>query len=98
MLTLFQILFGDDWDVLMDDCEVKPPFCTKRFFDEVTGMEMSYGDCGSAFAPAYFISFIVICQFTMINLFVGACPHDPSDSTCELCLVCVQAERDCASC
>ena len=50
---------------------MSPPDCTKRFIDAETGLELSYGDCGSEFAPFYFLSFIVVCKFTMINLFVG---------------------------
>lgn len=69
MMTLFQIMFGEEWHVLMDDCLVQPPYCTKRFV--VDGKELSYGDCGSSFAPVYFLAFIVCCNFTMINLFVG---------------------------
>lgn len=51
---------------------MQPPYCTKRFV--VDGKELSYGDCGSSFAPVYFLAFIVCCNFTMINLFVGTSP------------------------
>ena len=71
MLTLWQILFGDDWMYIMDDCNIAEPYCTFRATDPVTGEELSYGDCGSPYSPLFFILFIVTCNWTMMNLFVG---------------------------
>jgi hypothetical protein len=41
------------------------PECTPKF------PGFSYGDCGSVFAPAYFVLFFLVCKFTTVNLFVG---------------------------
>ena len=72
MMTLFQIMFGDEWMFLMDDCSIEPPFCTEAFPDPHDPTKLlSYGDCGSAFAPVYFICYILLCTCTMLNLFVG---------------------------
>jgi len=71
MLTLFQIIFGDEWHELLDDCQLLEPECTRRFIDPGTGEELSYGDCGSWYAPIYYMFYILLCTFTMINLFVG---------------------------
>lgn len=28
-MTLFQVLFGDEWHLLMEDCSLRPPYCTQ---------------------------------------------------------------------
>lgn len=65
LLTLWQVLFGDDWMYMMDDCMVSEPSCTGQFEG------LSYGDCGSMISPIFFVTFKVIGQWTMINLFIG---------------------------
>ncbi|KAJ1490946.1 hypothetical protein T484DRAFT_1776292 [Baffinella frigidus] len=70
MMTLFQVLFGDEWHQLMEDGLIAEPLCTQRF-KTLEGVEMNYGDCGSSFAPYFFLIFIIVCNFTMLNLFVG---------------------------
>lgn len=32
---------------------------------------MSYGDCGSPFSPIYFLTYMIVCKWTMINLFIS---------------------------
>ena len=71
ILTLIQILFGDQVEKLVDDCGIKPPFCTNEYIDPLTGLSVGYGDCGSDYAVLFFVSFTVICDFTCMNLFVG---------------------------
>jgi hypothetical protein len=65
MLTLYQMMFGDEWMEIMDDCRVQYPECTPVFPGH------TYGDCGSSFAPLYFVLFFLVCKFTTVNLFVG---------------------------
>jgi len=69
-LTLFQILFGDEWHDLMEDCALQPPYCTPNFVAH-DGRILSYGDCGLAYSPVFFLCFKVLCEFTILNLFVG---------------------------
>lgn len=67
MVVLFQIVQGDDWQLMMHDVMVQPPFCTEQFDG------LSYGDCGTGFAAAalMFISFKLIAEFVLMNLFIG---------------------------
>lgn len=51
--------------MILDDCWVGYPQCTNRHDGKL------YGDCGSPFAPVFFLGYIIVCKATMINLFVG---------------------------
>jgi len=57
MIMLFRISTGEDWNRIMFD--------TMRTEDCIPGET-----CGTMWAPAYFISFILICTYIMLNLFV----------------------------
>ncbi|CDW88937.1 cation channel family protein [Stylonychia lemnae] len=57
MLTLFRISTGEDWNNVMYDT-MNPKNCAFKT------------DCVSSFAPIYFISFVLICSYVMLNLFV----------------------------
>uniref|UniRef100_A0A1A8FDB8 Sodium leak channel NALCN n=2 Tax=Nothobranchius korthausae TaxID=1143690 RepID=A0A1A8FDB8_9TELE len=64
--VLFRIVTGEDWNKIMHDCMVQPPFCTpdKRRYWET--------DCGNyAGALIYFCSFYVIIAYIMLNLLVA---------------------------
>ena len=57
MLMLFRISTGEDWNMVM--------------YDTMDKGNCKFGtQCVSAFAPLYFISFVLICTFVMLNLFV----------------------------
>lgn len=74
IITAYQIVTGDEWMMIMDDCSVVPPMCTPIFDSTVhgyNGPDMSFGDCGSEFSPVYFISFKLIGEAIMLNLFIG---------------------------
>jgi hypothetical protein len=71
MLTLIQILFGDELEKIVDDCGIQPPLCTKAQENAIPGSPLGYGDCGSEFSILFFVAFTVICDFTCMNLFVG---------------------------
>uniref|UniRef100_A0A3B4U5C3 Sodium leak channel, non-selective n=1 Tax=Seriola dumerili TaxID=41447 RepID=A0A3B4U5C3_SERDU len=66
--VLFRIVTGEDWNKIMHDCMVQPPFCTPdkhRYWET---------DCGNyAGALIYFCSFYVIIAYIMLNLLVGRC-------------------------
>jgi len=62
---LFRIVTGEDWNKIMHDCMVQPPYCTP---------ENNYWetDCGNFTASlVYFCSFYVIITYIVLNLLVG---------------------------
>lgn len=65
----------DEWVDLMNDASITPPFCTEKFDSRSSygylGVNFSWGDCGSAFAPIIFVSLKLICEAVMLNLVVG---------------------------
>ncbi|XP_072434162.1 sodium leak channel NALCN isoform X3 [Chiloscyllium punctatum] len=64
--VLFRIVTGEDWNKIMHDCMVQPPFCTP---DDENYWET---DCGNyAGALMYFCSFYVIIAYIMLNLLVA---------------------------
>ncbi|RXM31239.1 hypothetical protein EOD39_7203 [Acipenser ruthenus] len=64
--VLFRIVTGEDWNKIMHDCMVQPPFCTPddhRYWET---------DCGNyAGALMYFCSFYVIIAYIMLSLLVA---------------------------
>ncbi|XP_060129352.1 LOW QUALITY PROTEIN: sodium leak channel NALCN [Zootoca vivipara] len=64
--VLFRIVTGEDWNKIMHDCMVQPPFCTP---DNRTYWKT---DCGNyAGALMYFCSFYIIIAYIMLNLLVA---------------------------
>jgi len=60
VLTLFRITTGESWNGLMHDCMIQPPECTAG------------EDCGMPYvAVLYFVSYVVLSAFLMLNLFVA---------------------------
>ncbi|KAL4505974.1 hypothetical protein ABPG72_013735 [Tetrahymena utriculariae] len=57
MITLFRCSTGENWYQFMFDCG--------KTSDCVEGK-----DCGSPFSTLFFISFVLICSFIMLNLFI----------------------------
>ena len=58
MITLLRISTGEEWNRIMEDCQL-------------TGIECSPGrTCGSKLAPIYFFSFVIVCSYVMLNLFI----------------------------
>ncbi|XP_056321444.1 sodium leak channel non-selective protein isoform X2 [Danio aesculapii] len=66
IIVLIRIVTGEDWNKIMHDCMVQPPFCTPdkhRYWET---------DCGNyAGALIYFCSFYVIIAYIMLNLLVA---------------------------
>jgi hypothetical protein len=61
-LVLFQIMSGDDWHLLMTDCMVTTPACSKK---------PGASDCGSPVGSViYFITYVILVVFVFVNLFV----------------------------
>ena len=67
MKVLYQILVGEEWQDLMAECSIEPPFCTKQFDG------YSFGDCGNGtiLTPIFFVVVKVLCQLMVLNLLVG---------------------------
>ncbi|XP_063838880.1 sodium leak channel NALCN [Ostrinia nubilalis] len=62
---LFRIVTGEDWNKIMHDCMVAPPFCTPADNYWET-------DCGNFTASlAYFCTFYVIITYIVLNLLVA---------------------------
>lgn len=57
-LLLFSISTGEDWNLIMFDCSRTPPACEPG------------RTCGNGLAPAYFIAFILLVTYVMLNLFI----------------------------
>jgi hypothetical protein len=62
LLLLFQVLTGDDWSAIMSDCRASP---------ESSSCTVEEGNCGTAAAIPYFVSFQVLGSFVMLNLVVA---------------------------
>merc|ERR1740117_1026389 len=62
LLLLFQVLTGDDWAAIMSDCRASP---------ESSSCTVEEGNCGTAAAIPYFVSFQVLGSFVMLNLVVA---------------------------
>ena len=61
LLTVFRMATGESWNGIMHDCMVQPPDC-----------DAEADECGSpAMALIYFVSFQLIGQFIMLNLFIA---------------------------
>lgn len=62
---LFRIVTGEDWNKIMHDCMIQPPYCTPADNYWET-------DCGNFTASLiYFCSFYVIITYIMLNLLVA---------------------------
>ncbi|XP_076454223.1 sodium leak channel NALCN-like [Babylonia areolata] len=65
IMLLFRIVTGEDWNKIMHDCMVQPPFCTP-------GGNFWETDCGNYHASIiYFCTFYVIITYIVLNLLVA---------------------------
>lgn len=60
---LLRAATGENWQLVMAGCQLKPPLCDPDANDGST--------CGSIAAIPYFISFVCLCTFLVVNLFVA---------------------------
>ena len=54
---MFVMTTGESWNYFMYDAWTWGPYCTEGY------------NCGSQYAPVFFIAFVMTVQFVMINLF-----------------------------
>jgi hypothetical protein len=69
IITLFNLLVGENWDNILDEASIEYPYCTKSDPDATPEV---FGDCGSsAWSKVYFIVFYISVFFIMVNLFIA---------------------------
>ncbi len=77
LLTIFQIITGDEWMILLVDLSVEPPFCERTFTMRKNrgykGPDRSWGDCGQGktISSLYFLAVKLVCEYCLLNLFIG---------------------------
>ena len=71
-LTLLQIVFGDEWHEIMDDCSIQSPACTSSV-QNVTIQGDPFADCGIDKMQSFiiFFAFKMIAEWIVINLVTG---------------------------
>lgn len=60
---LLRAATGENWQLVMAGCHLSPPLCDPDAAEGST--------CGSAAAIPYFVTFVMICMFLVVNLFVA---------------------------
>ena len=74
---IWQLITGDEWMIIMKDVSVVEPFCTAIFTSEnhptYNGPPKTWGDCGPGvyLGIGYCICVKVVCEYMMLNLFIG---------------------------
>ena len=79
LVAVYQMVTGDEWMVLMNDCAVVWPECTPTFSKQFPeyyyqGPDYEFGDCGNNLSTMVFVTFMLFCQ-VMLNLLL---PFSPS--------------------
>jgi hypothetical protein len=80
-LTLLRVLTGENWETVMRDCSIQPPFCTPTEGPYGSQAEMErrgwdggefIGDCGNpTLAIIFFDVFYLIGNNVLLNLFIA---------------------------
>eukprot|EP01028_Stygiella_incarcerata_P002064 TRINITY_DN1385_c0_g1_i6.p1 TRINITY_DN1385_c0_g1~~TRINITY_DN1385_c0_g1_i6.p1 ORF type:complete len:1121 (-),score=310.44 TRINITY_DN1385_c0_g1_i6:71-3433(-) len=65
MLMLIRVTTGEAWNDILRDTMVQPPHCD----DEKD-------ECGTEWAPLYFITFILIASYALLNMFIAVIFED----------------------
>ena len=55
-------MFGEDMDVITDDCQISEPSCTPDVTNPKNGEVLVPGDCGSSFAVVFFFLYLTLTQ------------------------------------
>lgn len=67
LFTLFRLTTGENWNVVMHELMVQPPYCTPA--EEA---EDGISDCGNPLAAwIYMLSFTLLCAMTTLNLIIA---------------------------
>jgi hypothetical protein len=77
MLTLFRCSTGENYNGLMHDLEVQPPYCLPHDAEDGSGL---LANCGDTVAPSvYFCLFVTLASFVLIKLLVAVVLDSFSD-------------------
>ena len=79
LLTIYQIVTGDEWHLMMADHDVEWPSCTLTFNEETVpgwtawkGEQLDVSDCGGPLQSLIlWVLLKVFCESIMLNLFIG---------------------------
>jgi hypothetical protein len=66
IVTMLQIVLGDEWHEMMIDCSVQPPFCNTVL------PGLAIGDCGTPFAPSFFLAFKLMVHGLCLNIVIAS--------------------------
>ena len=66
IITLIQVTLGDEWHLMMIDLAVQPPFCDRVL------PGLSKGDCGTPFAPSFFLVYKFVVHSLCLNMVVAS--------------------------
>ena len=70
VLLLIRVMTGANWNAIMHDLGVAPPYCTAEETKFDGNQYWAPNDCGNAwFATVYFVSFHVVGIWAVLNLF-----------------------------
>eukprot|EP00759_Apiculatamorpha_spiralis_P046996 PhF_6_TR42976/c0_g1_i1/m.65453 len=69
VLTLFQLSTTEGWPQVLQGCRLQPPYCSNDF-----------NDCGTEAAIPYFVIFMIVGSFIMINLIIAVVLENFSES------------------
>ena len=71
--SIFQIMFGDEWHQIQDDCMITEPSCTPDIYDPDDPKVLLFAsDCGGLMsASIFFPSLLILGNYVVLNLFVG---------------------------
>ena len=58
LMLMMRMSTGEDWPSIMYDCSDSDPECIPDY------------NCGTMWAPVFFLLFILIQQYIMVNLFI----------------------------
>ncbi len=61
-------MFGEDMDVITDDCQISEPSCTPDVTNPKNGEVLVPGDCGSSFAVVFFFLYLTLTQVLARNI------------------------------
>lgn len=65
LIFLFRMSFGENWNIIMEDFTLEPPFC-------IANDNSDDSDCGSKpYAYILFMSWNIISMYIMLNLFIS---------------------------
>ena len=81
MLLLFRSSTGEAWNCIMYDVMVSGDKCDSTEIKDEHGNILKHNNCGSPIAPIYFVLFVLIGSFLMLNLLIAVVLENFSANT-----------------